>query len=338
MASAGLPHSSAPTLSPRLSRPTRGGRAGKRAWTRRIAPLLSMKSCVSARRMPSCGASSPTSERCSSPLRNASPRSSRNHPPPPSRRPATRRFRTKRPTPSTRSRSRRSQRRAAATSGASAHRFLQEASRGVIHSEHDGVDGKCAREHESVVSPYGWAHFVREVRGEGRLPGKGASVRSAAMERASDELFAGWHRGDLPACRRARDSRLQKCAWWMPRASQKIDNLRKRLIKEAQSDFRFIETPGNLKDRRSAVRLSQGHPPSRRPRDHAASASMLPRITESPLVPFSSLFLFPSSPLPLFPSSPLPLFPSSPLPLFPSSSPSLLRFLTRPAQASSPPR
>ena len=122
--------------------------------------------------------------------------------------------------------------------------------RGVIHSDHYGVDGKYAREHESVVSQYCWAHFVREVRGAGRLPGKGASVWSAAMERASDELFAGWHRGDLPACRRARDSLLQKCEWWMPWANQKIDNLRKRLIKESQSYFRFIETPGNLKDRR----------------------------------------------------------------------------------------
>ena len=105
--------------------------------------------------------------------------------------------------------------------------------RGVIHSDFYGAYGKYAREHDGVVSQYCWAHFTREVRGAGRLPGKGASIWSNGMERAIDELFSGWHRGNASACRRARDSLLQKCEPWMPWVHEKVDNLRKRLIKHA---------------------------------------------------------------------------------------------------------
>ena len=121
---------------------------------------------------------------------------------------------------------------------------------GVIHSDFYSAYGKYTREHEGVASQYCWAHLIREVRAVGRLPAEGASTWSDAMERAIDELFAGWHAGDPAACRRARDSLLEKCEPWMPWVHTKVENLRKRLIKHARSYFRFIETPGNLQDRK----------------------------------------------------------------------------------------
>ena len=112
---------------------------------------------------------------------------------------------------------------------------------GTVCSDSFSAYLKFAREHPGVSSQFCWAHLIRDLRFAAEKGDRFSRRWADKVLGDVKKLFRSWHRGQIAACRRARDAVLQRCRH--PGKGTDARRLGVRVWKQRAGYSRFLDRP-----------------------------------------------------------------------------------------------